>query len=75
MIEGRGHLSSIYFGSPEDAARFAARLNERCIDISAQTYKPDCPPSALTKLPLIATGKMVDFVIGQMDEVLSDAQA
>ena len=41
------------FLSVEDAAAFCAAMNRRCVDISAQTYKPNCPPVALTKLPLI----------------------
>ena len=38
-----------------------ARMNNvHCVDISAQTYKPNCPPVALTKLPLIVTESMAD---------------
>ena len=47
-----------------------AYLNEAGIDISAQTYKADCLPSALTKIPLTSTYKMVDFLINKMDEAL-----
>lgn len=70
-IEGLGHLSSIVFHNAEDAARFSSLLNDRCIDISAHTYKESCPPSALTKLPLISSKEMVDFLIDRMDHVLS----
>ncbi len=70
-IEGQRHLSSIFFNSEEKAVQFIKHMNEACIDISAHTYKPNCPPSALTKLPLTATPKMVDFLIDQMDQALS----
>ena len=70
-IEGQRHLSSIFFRNEDKAIQFIKSLNEACIDISAHTYKPKCPPSALTKLPLTATAKMVDFLIGQMDRALS----
>jgi 4-aminobutyrate aminotransferase-like enzyme len=70
-IEGERHLSSIFFRAEDKAVAFIKILNEACIDISAQTYKAKCPPSALTKLPLTATPKMVDFLIGKMDEALA----
>ena len=70
-VEGEAHMTTLYFKSAECVTKFTNRLNkECCIDISAQTYKADCPPSALTKLPLIASRKAVDFVIGKMDETL-----
>jgi acetylornithine/succinyldiaminopimelate/putrescine aminotransferase len=69
-VEGLAHLSSIYFHREEDAVSFTKQLNQRGIDISAQTYKANCPPSALTKLPLLATRHVVDFLVNEMDEVL-----
>ena len=69
-VEGLRHLSSVFFHSAEDTVRFVADLNERGIDISAQTYKANCPPSALTKLPLVSTDAVVDFLIRRMDEAL-----
>jgi acetylornithine/succinyldiaminopimelate/putrescine aminotransferase len=69
-IEGFRHLSTIFFHQAEKAIQFIAYLNEAGIDISAQTYKADCPPAALTKLPLISSPKMVDFLIEKMDEAL-----
>jgi 4-aminobutyrate aminotransferase-like enzyme len=69
-IEGQRHLSSIFFFKAEQALEFIHYLNAKCIDISAQTYKSDCPPAALTKLPLISSPKMVDFLIRNMDEAL-----
>jgi acetylornithine/succinyldiaminopimelate/putrescine aminotransferase len=69
-IEGQRHLSALYFSTADNAVIFCKSLNKRGIDISAQTYKANCPPSALTKLPLTATVKMVEFVIKKMDEVL-----
>ena len=46
-------------------------MNRRCVDISAQTYKPNCPPVALTKLPLIATETMVGRLLALFDEELT----
>lgn len=70
-IEGRRHLSSIFFKDESQAVEFIRHLNDACIDISAHTYKANCPPSALTKLPLTASVKMVDFLVGSMDRALS----
>jgi acetylornithine/succinyldiaminopimelate/putrescine aminotransferase len=70
-IEGQRHLSSIFFKAEDKAVAFIKQLNEAGIDISAHTYKPKCPPSALTKLPLTSTPKMVDFLVDRMDRALS----
>jgi hypothetical protein len=69
-IEGYRHLSSVFFHDTGNAIEFARLLNERGIDISAQTYKADCPPATLTKIPLISSYEMIDFVVRTMDEVL-----
>jgi 4-aminobutyrate aminotransferase-like enzyme len=69
-IEGQRHLSALFFRSEEKAVAFIKILNEGGIDISAQTYKAKCPPSALTKLPLTATPKIVDVLVARMDAAL-----
>ena len=69
-VEGLRHLSSVFFHSTEDTVRFVSKLNEAGIDISAHTYKANCPPSALTKLPLVATHAVVELVIRRVDEAL-----
>ena len=69
-VEGSRHLTTLFFESAKKTVDFASFLNNRCIDISAQTYKADCPPAALAKIPLISTYKMVDFIIQNMREVL-----
>jgi 4-aminobutyrate aminotransferase-like enzyme len=73
-IEGYRHLSAVFFHDTEKAVEFARQLNRRGIDISAQTYKADCPPAALTKLPLISSYAMVDFLLRAMDEVLQSLE-
>ncbi|MCC6698865.1 MAG: aminotransferase class III-fold pyridoxal phosphate-dependent enzyme [Candidatus Hydrogenedentes bacterium] len=69
-IEGRRHLAGIYFHDLAPAKAFAGALNKAGFDISVQTYKAGCPPSALTKLPLITTKEMVRFFTGKMEAVL-----
>jgi hypothetical protein len=71
QIDGYRHLSSLFFHQANQAIKFITSLNQAGIDISAQTYKADCPPAALTKIPLIATFPMVDFLIGRMREALA----
>jgi len=68
-IDGAGHLSTIRFHELSQAKAFAAGLAERGLDVSVQTYKADCPPVVLMKLPLIAGYELVDFVLEQMDAV------
>jgi acetylornithine/succinyldiaminopimelate/putrescine aminotransferase len=68
--DGSRHLSCLRFRDTAAATTFAKLLVERGIDISAQTYKADCPPSVLTKLPLIAGDEVVDFIVERMTGVL-----
>ena len=70
-VEGDAHMTALRFLSVEDAAAFCAAMNRRCVDISAQTYKPNCPPVALTKLPLITTETMVGRLLALFDEELT----
>ena len=68
--DGSRHLSCLRFKETRTAVTFASRLVEHGIDVSAQTYKPDCPPSVLTKLPLIAGDVVVDFIVDRMRAAL-----
>ena len=70
-LEGEAHMTTFIFKSAELTNKFTSYLNkECCIDISAQTYKANCPPVALTKLPLISSLQTVNFIIGKMAEAL-----
>ena len=75
-IDGDGLLSSLFFDDADRAVAFCHGLGDNyCIDASAQTYKADCPPVALMKLPLITSDKLVDFVADAMDRTLSQMEA
>jgi acetylornithine/succinyldiaminopimelate/putrescine aminotransferase len=65
-IEGKGHLSAIHFKTVEETVDFVNKMNEMCIDVSAHTYKANCPPAALLKPPIITTPKLVDIIIEKM---------
>ena len=54
-VDGWNHMTTLCFRDLDAAKRFVAALNRRGLDISAQTYKADCPPVVLAKLPVIAT--------------------
>ena len=69
-IEGRRHLASLFFRDTDKLTRFVATLTHGGIDISVQSYKAKCPPSCLTKLPLVTTPKTVDYIVGKMDSAL-----
>ena len=70
-MEGRRHLASLFFRQVETVSRFVALLTQGGVDISMQSYKAKCPPSCLTKLPLICSPKAVDFLLGRMDAALA----
>jgi len=70
-VQGSRHMSALRFHNLADAAAFARTLNGMGLDISAQTYKADCPPVVLTKLPLIATERAIKFVLDRMERALA----
>jgi acetylornithine/succinyldiaminopimelate/putrescine aminotransferase len=69
-VDGWRHMTTLCFADLEKAKAFVAALSRRGLDISAQTYKAECPPAVLTKLPLIADRNVIDFVAASMREVL-----
>ena len=70
-IEGRRHLAGIGFHDVETGKAFTGHLNEGGIDISVQTYKEDCPPVALTKLPITAGPEVLDFFLERVERGLA----
>ena len=75
-VAGDAHMTALHFHRVEDATAFCRRMaQERCVDISAQTYKPNCPPAALTKLPLTATPAMVCKLVALFEEALEGKEA
>ena len=71
--DGWRHMTTLRFAELSAAKAFAGALNRRGLDISAQTYKADCPPVVLTKLPLIAGPETVEAVAGAMRDILKGA--
>lgn len=69
-IGGCRHLCSINFHELPAARKFVSAANKAGLDISVQTYKADCPPSALTKLPLIAGFEVVDAMFDRIEQVI-----
>ena len=70
--EGDAHMSALSFESVPDAVEFCKRMQFTYgVDISAQTYKPNCPPVALTKLPVITTELMARSLVEKMDRCLT----
>ncbi len=69
-VDGRLQMSCLSFAENQSATGFARILVERGLDVSVQSYKADCPPTMLTKLPLIAGFEVVDFVVDQMRAAL-----
>lgn len=74
-VEGDAHMTALCFATVDATVDFCKRMNsERCVDVSAQTYKPNCPPVALTKLPLITSERMMDELIRLMDGALCETE-
>ena len=71
-ITGLRHLAGIAFATLPAAKQFVAQLTQRGFDISAQTYKADCPPVVLTKIPLIADGTVVEHILMAMEAAMQE---
>lgn len=74
QVNGLRHMSCPAFTSSDGATEFVRILRERCIDISTQAYKQNALPVALTKLPLISSYRMVDFLIREMRAALESME-
>ena len=71
-VEGEAHMTTLFFKSAETAMDFSKYLTSQYhIDVSTQTYKANCPPAVLTKLPLISTVKTVNVIIDKMRKTLN----
>ena len=69
-LDGWRHMTTLCFAELSGAQRFVKGLTQRGLDVSAQTYKKDCPPVVLFKLPLTADRAMIDFVVGLAGDLL-----
>jgi acetylornithine/succinyldiaminopimelate/putrescine aminotransferase len=70
--EGKGHLLAINFKQVDQAVDYVKHLNKAGIDVSTQTYKANCPPSALLKFPFILTERALDFFVRKSEQILSE---
>jgi len=73
--EGDAHMSALNFITVPEAVDFCKRMQLTYgVDISAQTYKPNCPPVALTKLPIITSESMALALVNKMDWCLTSME-
>lgn len=70
-VDGRRHLSTLGFRDLATAKQFVHLLVQRGLDLSVQTYKADCPPVVLTKIPLTSTPEVIDFILECLEEAVS----
>lgn len=68
---GRGHLQGLRFHDLADGRRFAGLMNQAGYDLSVQSYKANCPPVALCKLPIIADQSLVAAFVSACGDALS----
>ncbi len=74
-VEGRRHLGALVFHEAGEAVAFMKIMNQGGYDVSAQTYKADCPPAILTKVPIVSSYAMIDQFVGQMGKALGSMTA
>ena len=73
-LEGQRHLSSLRFHKADCAVALMKDLNAAGYDVSAQTYKANCPPTLLIKIPIISSYRMVDQFVARIGQSLSEAK-
>jgi acetylornithine/succinyldiaminopimelate/putrescine aminotransferase len=71
-VEGQRHLSALRFREADCAVALMKDLNAAGYDVSAQTYKANCPPTLLTKIPIISSVRMVDQFMARIGQGLSE---
>ncbi len=71
-LSGDAHMSALVFHTADAALSFSAALNRMCIDSSTQVHKAGCPPTVLTKIPVISTEKVALWLLEKMDTALAD---
>jgi 4-aminobutyrate aminotransferase-like enzyme len=72
-VEGQRHLSSLRFYKADCAIALMKDLNAAGYDVSAQTYKANCPSTLLIKIPIISSYRMVDHFVARIGQGLSKA--
>lgn len=70
-VDGRGHLLGLRFRDLAAGRAFCEAMNAGGFDISIQTYKANCPPVALAKLPIIADEALLELTLARVREALS----
>ncbi|MCG3149686.1 MAG: Acetylornithine/succinyldiaminopimelate aminotransferase [Verrucomicrobiae bacterium] len=73
-VEGHGHLLGLRFADMAHGQAFVAAMNAAGFDISVQSYKAECPPVALTKLPTIADDALIDYTLQRMRDALTTSR-
>ena len=63
-------LGDYKFAETNDAAAFAGKMKDACIDASAQIYKANCLPAMLMKPPVIADEAVLDYIVDTIDVLL-----
>ena len=53
-----------------ESFEFAKKLNDACVDASAQVYKAECPPAVLLKPPVISSEKVLGYICDKIEESL-----
>lgn len=69
--EGMQYLAALHFHTVDEAAKFASKMKECCIDASAQIYKANCLPALLMKPPVISSEATVDYMLSVIDSLLA----
>ena len=68
--EGLDLLAALHFKTVDEAAEFAGKMKNACIDSSVMLYKANCVPALLLKPPVIASEATVDYILATIDNLL-----
>lgn len=75
-VAGDAHMTALHFHRVEDATAFCHRMaQERCVDISAQTYKPNWPARRADQAAADRHPAMVRKLAALFEEALEGKEA
>ena len=71
-IEGKGLLMAVKFKDLKTVDDFGHALTKYGYELSVQSYKPNCPPAAISKMPITSSRHLVDSLIDAMEHAIQD---
>lgn len=74
-VEGCGLLMAVKFKDLKTVDIFSSIMTSYGYELSVQSYKPNCPPAAISKMPITTSFELVDAFVDAMDAAVATIQS